>query len=75
MGDMNAADFDPIDKQTLEVHEGHPVELVVSVGLDSEESQLVAELAQAEGTDPAGTLRAALRYYVATKSQRVSHRA
>jgi hypothetical protein len=73
MGDMNAADFDPIDEQNLEVQEGHPVKLVVSVELDGEESQLVAELAQAEGTDPAGTLRAALRYYAAARAQRVSH--
>ena len=72
-GAMKARDFDPIDEQTLEVHEGHPVELVVSVGLDSEESQLVAELAQADGVDPAATLRTALRYYAATRSQRVSH--
>jgi hypothetical protein len=70
---MKARDFDPIDEQTLEVHEGRPVELVVSVGLDSEESQLVAELAQADGVDPAATLRTALRYYAATRSQRVSH--
>jgi hypothetical protein len=73
MGDMNAADFDPIDEQNLEVQEGHPVKLVVSVGLDDEESQLVAQLAQAEGIDPAGALRAALRYYAAARSQRVSH--
>ncbi len=73
MRDMNAADFDPIDEQNVEAHEGHPVKLVISVGLDDEESQLVAELAQAKGTDPAGTLRAALRHYAAARSQRVSH--
>jgi hypothetical protein len=73
MKDMDAADLDPIDEQTVQVHAGHPVELVVSVGLDGEESRLVAELAQAEGTDPAGVLRTALRHYAAARSQRVSH--
>ena len=72
MKDMNATDLDPIDEQTVQVHAGHPVELVVSVGLDGEESRLVAELAQAEGTDPAGLLRAALREHAAARSQRAS---
>jgi hypothetical protein len=72
MKDMDATDLDPIDEQTVQVHAGHPVELVVSVGLDGEESRLVAELAQAEGTDPAGLLRAALREYAAARSQRAS---
>lgn len=72
--EMNdAADFDAIDEQTLEAHDGHPVKLTVTVALDDEESQLVAELAQAEGTDPPGALRAALRHYAAARSQRVSH--
>ena len=73
MDDVSSADFDPIDEQTLEVHEGHPVKLVVSVELDREDSQLVVELAQAEGTDPPGALRTALRSYAAARSQRVSH--
>jgi hypothetical protein len=72
MKDMNAADLDPIDEQTVELHAGQPVDLVVSVGLDGDESQLVVELAQAEGTDPAGVLRAALRDYAAARSQRAT---
>jgi hypothetical protein len=72
MGTMKAEDFDPIDEQTVEVHDGHPVELVVSVWLDREESRLLTELADAEGTDPPATMRAALRHYSAAQSQRAS---
>lgn len=73
MGSVKAEDFDPIDEQDVEIHGGHPVELVVSVRLDAEESRLLTELAEAEGADPAATLRAALRHYVVARSQRTSH--
>lgn len=69
---MKAEDFDPIDKQEVEIHDGHPVELVVSVRLDAEESRLLTELAEAEGANPPATLRAALRHYGAARSQRTS---
>jgi hypothetical protein len=55
VGSVNAEDFDPIDTQQVEVHDGHPVELGVSVRLDAEESKLLTELADAEGPDPAAT--------------------
>jgi predicted transcriptional regulator len=69
---MKAEDFDPIDEQAAEVHEGHPVELVVSVRLDPEEARLLAEFADAGGAEPAATMRAALRHYAAARSQRAS---
>jgi hypothetical protein len=72
MGSVKAEDFDPIDVQQVEVHDGHPVELVVSVRLDAEESRLLTELAEAEGADPPATLRAALRHYAAARTQRTS---
>lgn len=72
MRSMKAEDFDPTDEQEVEIHDGHPVELVVSVRLDAEESRLLAELAEAEGADPPATLRAALRHYAGTRAQRMS---
>lgn len=72
MGSMKAEHFDTIDEQAVEVHDGHPVELVVSIRLDSDESRLLTELAEAEGADPSATMRAALREYAATRSQRAS---
>jgi len=72
MRSMEAEDFDPIDEEAVEAHDGHPVELVVSVRLDPEESRLLIELSEAEGADPPGTMRAALRYYAAARSQRAS---
>lgn len=72
MGSMKAEDFDPIDEQAGEVHDGHPVELVVSVRLDPEEARLLTELADAEGPDPPATMRAALRHYAPARSQRAS---
>jgi Ribbon-helix-helix protein, copG family len=69
MGSVNE-DFDAIDEQEIEIHGGHSVDLVVSVRLDAEESRLLAELAAAEGADPAATLRAALHHYAAAAAQR-----
>ena len=72
MGTMKAEDFDRIDEQEVEIREGHPVELVVTVRLDAEESRLLTELAEAEGADPPATLRAALRHYATARAQRTS---
>jgi hypothetical protein len=70
MRSMKAEDFDPIDEQEVEIHEGHPVELVVSVRLDAEESRLPTELAEAGGAGSDATLRAALRHYAAARAHR-----
>ncbi len=72
MGRVKAEDFDLIDEQEVEIHDGNPVELVVSVRLDAEESRLLIELAEAEGVDPPATLRAALRQYAAARAQKTS---
>jgi len=69
---VKAEDFDPVDEQQVEIYDGHPVELVVSVVLGDEESQLLTELVEAEGADPPATRRAALRRYAAARSQRTS---
>jgi hypothetical protein len=70
MGTMKAEDFDPIAEETVEVHEGHPVDVVLSLRLGPEESRMLSELAEREGRDEAATLRAALRHYAASRSQR-----
>lgn len=72
MGTMKAEDFDPIDEREVEIHEGHRVELVVSVRLDAEESRLLTEFAEAEGAEPPAALRAALRHYATARAQRTS---
>jgi hypothetical protein len=72
MGSMKAEDLDPIDEQEVEIHDGHPVEVVVSLRLNAEESRLLAELAEAEAADPAARLRAALRHYAAARAQQTS---
>jgi len=69
---MKAEDFDPIDEQAVEVHDGHPVELVVAVRLDPEDSRLLTELAEAERADLPHTMRAALRHYAVARSQQAS---
>jgi len=72
MRSMKAEDFDPVDQQGVDLHDGHPVELVVSVRLNANEARLLTELAEAEGTDPPATLRAALRHYANARTQRTS---
>jgi hypothetical protein len=70
MGHVKAEDFDQIDEEAVEVHEGHPVDVVVSVRLSPEESRMLSELAERDGSDPTETMRAALRRYAASRSQR-----
>jgi hypothetical protein len=70
MENVKAEDLDPIDEETVEVHEGHPVDVVLSVRLTPEESRLLSELAERERSGPVETLRAALRHYAASRSQR-----
>jgi hypothetical protein len=69
MGNVKAEDFDQIDEKAVEVHEGHPVDIVVSVRLSPEESRMLSELG-GDGSDPTETMRAALRHYAASRSQR-----
>jgi hypothetical protein len=72
MDDVKAEDLDPIDAKAVEVHEGHPVDVVLSVRLSPEESRLVSQLADHHGTGPMDTLRAALRHYAASRSERAA---
>lgn len=72
MRGVRAEDFDPIDEQRVEVHDGHAVEMIVSVRLDPAESRLLTELAEAEGADLPDTMRAAIHHYAAASSQRAS---
>jgi len=69
---MRAEDTDPIDERTVEAHEGHSVDVVLSVRLSPEESKVLAELAQREGANEAETMRLALRHYAASRSQRAT---
>lgn len=70
MGNVKAEDFDQIDEEAVEVHDGHPVDVVLSVRLSPEESRLVSELAERDGSNLVETMRAALRHYAANRSQR-----
>jgi hypothetical protein len=67
---MKAEDLDPIDEQTVEVHEGHPVDVVVSVRLSPAEARQLSELAERDGSDPVEAMRAALRHYASSRSAR-----
>ena len=66
---MRAEDLDPINEETVEAHEGHSVDVVLSVRLSPEESKILAELAQREGADEVETMRLALRHYAASRVQ------
>lgn len=70
MGNVKREDFDPIDEEGVEVHEGHPVDVIVSVRLTPDESRSLNELAEREGTDAIETMRSALHEYAARRSQR-----
>lgn len=72
MRNVKAEDLDPIDGETVKVHEGHPVDVVLSVRLSPEESRQLSELAERDGSDPVKTLRAALRHYAASRSERAA---
>jgi len=68
---VKAEDLDPIDEKTVEVHSGNPVDVVLQVRLSPEESRQLSEFAERDGSDPAETVRAALRYYAAAEPERV----
>ena len=67
MGKVSAEDLDPVDPQSVEVHEGHAVDLIVSVRLTPDDSRLLADLEEREGSDAVAILRAALREYAASR--------
>ncbi len=59
MGDAN---------DVVEVHEGHPVGLVVRLRLDPDEALAFAEACEREGLSPTELLRAAYREYAARRT-------
>ena len=69
---VNAEDLDPIGEDDIEVREGHPVDVVISVRLTADESRALSELAQRDGTDAVETIRAAVREYAASRSARAT---
>ena len=70
--DMRAEDYDAIDESAVEVHEGHPVDIIVSVPLTAEESRLLHELAERESSEGVETIRAAVRHYAADSPRRAA---
>lgn len=70
---VRAEDLDTLDETDLEVHEGHPVDLIVSVRLTRDESLRLTELAEREGKDVVDIMRAALDEYVSGRSQRAAN--
>jgi hypothetical protein len=58
MSCIDSDDCDPIKEHEVEVHDGYPIDLVVSVRLDAAESRLL--VAEVDGADPPTMLRAAL---------------
>lgn len=64
--------MDTLDETDLEVHEGHSVDLIVSVRLTRDESLRLTELAEREGKDAVDIMRAALDEYVSGRSQRAA---
>lgn len=70
MGNVKAEDLGPINEDAVEVHQGHAVDVVVSVRLSAEESRLLSELAERDGSDAVEALRAALRHYATNRSER-----
>ena len=55
-------------KDGVEVHEGHPVGLVVRLRLDPDEALAFAEVCEREGLSPTELLRAAYREYAARRT-------
>lgn len=72
MEGVKPEDFDSIDEKGLEVHEGHPVDVIVSVRLTAEESRLLSELAEREGIDAIETMRTAFNEYAARHTARAA---
>ncbi len=46
---MRPEDYDDIDESKVEVHEGHPVTVVVSVPLDTADYQVLSGAAERQG--------------------------
>lgn len=69
---VKAEDFDTLDETDLVVHEGHPLDVVVSVRLTPDEFQLLIGHAEREGKDAVAMMRTALNEYVSRRSQRAA---
>lgn len=72
-GDMRPEDYDDIDESEIQVHEGNPIDIIVSIRLAPDEVRLLHDLEAREGTDAIGVLRAPLHEYAARRSQAASN--
>lgn len=69
MEPVKAEDFDHIDEDSVQVHAGDPVEVVVSLRLSSDEAKALNDLAAREGTDAVEIVRTALKDYMSRRAQ------
>jgi hypothetical protein len=73
---MRAEDYDDIDESTIEVHEGHPVQMVLEVPVDDENFGALSDIAAREGKTIIDAAQDAIHAYVtAQPAQAASRRA
>jgi hypothetical protein len=70
--DMRAEDYDDIDETTLEVHEGHPVTMILSVPLDHDEFTALSDIAEREGKTVIDAAKDAVRAYAVARTGRAA---
>jgi hypothetical protein len=61
---MRAEDYDDIDESTLEVHEGHPVQMILEVPLDDADFGALSDIAEREGKTIIDAAQDAVHAYV-----------
>lgn len=65
-------DYDDIDESTIEVHEGHPVKVILSVPIEDEDLDALSDIGDREGKTIIEVAKDAMHAYAVAQSRRLA---
>jgi hypothetical protein len=69
---LRPEDYDEIDESTVEVDEGHPVTMILSVPVESVDFHALSDIAEREGRTVVDAAQDAVHAYVAARTRRAA---
>ena len=66
---MRPEDYDDIDESTIEYHEGHPGQIILSVPLEDGDLTLLCDIGEREGKTSIDVAREAIHAFVVAQGQ------
>lgn len=70
--DLRPEDYDDIDESTIQVNEGHPVTMILSVPLETADFRALADIAERDGQTIIEAAKDAVHAYAVARTRRAA---